>query len=225
MNDREFIELLNLYVDHEISAEDALRLEAEVLSNPRRREVYDQYCRMQKACSELAEHLADEADAKAPATVVEFPAAGGWRRGPVFGALAAAAAVALVVGLRDRGSVKPEAVTFAAPVPARVSPVAASVIAQAPSEAMKPILLIGRSPLGADVSRQGPLVLASADSAPQAAPLNWIGDVHMTPVFSTSGKDFLINPKTDLKAAALADPQAGREEQEPAEMAAFRFQR
>ncbi|HXQ79806.1 MAG TPA: zf-HC2 domain-containing protein [Opitutaceae bacterium] len=30
MNDREFIELLNLYVDREISQEDALRLEAEV---------------------------------------------------------------------------------------------------------------------------------------------------------------------------------------------------
>jgi len=43
MKDREFIELLNLYVDREISAEDALRLEREVATDPKRREVYDQY--------------------------------------------------------------------------------------------------------------------------------------------------------------------------------------
>ena len=33
MNDREFIELLNLDVDHEIRPEDALRLEQEVASD------------------------------------------------------------------------------------------------------------------------------------------------------------------------------------------------
>ena len=36
MKDNEFIELLNLYLDHEISQEDAARLEAEVQRNPAR---------------------------------------------------------------------------------------------------------------------------------------------------------------------------------------------
>ena len=39
MNDSEYIELLNLYLDHEISAADAARLEAEVQSNPARRRI------------------------------------------------------------------------------------------------------------------------------------------------------------------------------------------
>ena len=36
MKDPEFIELLNLYVDHEITSVDAARLEAEVAQNPAR---------------------------------------------------------------------------------------------------------------------------------------------------------------------------------------------
>jgi len=217
MNDREFIELLNLYVDHEISAEDALRLEAEVVADPKRREVYDQYCRMQKACAELSQQAAEPAGEP---QLVEFPPARGWRMGPVFGALAAAAAVAIVVGLREKGGTRPETVTFSNPASARVAPVA-----QVSSEAMKPVFLIGRSTAGADAGRQGAAVLGPVDASSRYAQLNWIGDVHMTPVFSTTGKDFLLNPKTDLKAAAIADPQSNRDDQEPAEMAAFRFQR
>lgn len=66
MKDSEFIELLNLYLDHEISAADAARLEAEVQNNPERRMVYQQYCRMQKACRILATDFAGEPSA-APA--------------------------------------------------------------------------------------------------------------------------------------------------------------
>lgn len=62
MNDTEFIELLNLYLDHEISAADAARLEAEVQANPARRRVYQQYCRMQKACKIVAADFTTELD-------------------------------------------------------------------------------------------------------------------------------------------------------------------
>ena len=60
MKDSEFIELLNLYLDHEITAADAARLEAEVQASPERRRVYQQYCRMQKACTMLAKDFVDE---------------------------------------------------------------------------------------------------------------------------------------------------------------------
>ena len=50
MKDSEFIELVNLYLDHEISTADAARLEAEVQTNAARRQIYRQYCRIQKAC-------------------------------------------------------------------------------------------------------------------------------------------------------------------------------
>lgn len=50
MNDRRFIELLNLYVDDQLDPADAAELEAEVLSNPVRRRTYNQYCRLQRGC-------------------------------------------------------------------------------------------------------------------------------------------------------------------------------
>lgn len=56
MNERRFQELLNLYLDHEIAPAEASELEAEVLRNPERRRVYDQYCRLQRACCLLGEH-------------------------------------------------------------------------------------------------------------------------------------------------------------------------
>lgn len=68
MKESEFIELLNLYLDHEISTADAARLEAEVQANPARRRVYQQYCRMQKACKLAA------ADFQTTGEAVETPA-------------------------------------------------------------------------------------------------------------------------------------------------------
>lgn len=65
MKDSEFIALLNLYLDHEISAADAARLEAEVQNNPARRKIYRQYCQMQKGCKVLASDFVSPAEAAA----------------------------------------------------------------------------------------------------------------------------------------------------------------
>jgi anti-sigma factor RsiW len=96
MNDAEFIELLNLYLDHEISAVDARRLEAEVTRNPARYKIYREYCQMQKACVVLAQASALETAATAAdANVVSFDDdAPRWGFG--FYAAAACAAVACV---------------------------------------------------------------------------------------------------------------------------------
>ena len=96
MNDAEFIELLNLYLDHEISAVDARRLEAEVTRNPARYKIYREYCQMQKACVVLAQTSALETAATpADANVVSFDDdAPRWGFG--FYAAAACAAVACV---------------------------------------------------------------------------------------------------------------------------------
>lgn len=55
MKETKFIELLNLYVDQEISAQDARQLELEIAHNPERRKVYLQYCRMHRASAVLFE--------------------------------------------------------------------------------------------------------------------------------------------------------------------------
>lgn len=73
MTHTKFTELLNLYLDHEISAEDATALEVEIQNNPARREIYRQYCRMQKGCAQLAGHFSG-AQSPAPAPVRDLSA-------------------------------------------------------------------------------------------------------------------------------------------------------
>jgi len=107
MNDIEFIELLNLYLDHEISGSDARRLEAEVTTNPARRKIYRQYCQMHKGCSLLAQSTAaEEIAAPTESKVLEF---GGFRSSWTLGnyataLCAAAACIALIVVMRNGNS-------------------------------------------------------------------------------------------------------------------------
>ena len=216
MKDREFIELLNLYVDREISAEDALRLESEVVASPKRREVYDQYCRMQKACSMLSDDIA-EATPAPEVTIVQFPTQSPWHIGQFALGIAAAAACAVgIVTYKLRDTSRYLAVAD--------SPVAAVRPVQAPtplglvgdSEAMKPVF---------STRALAQHVFAAAEGPAPVSQLNWIGDIQMPPVFTAANSEFLINPRTDIKAAALTDAQGQGDSQEPAEMAAFRFQR
>jgi hypothetical protein len=112
MKESRFIELLNLYVDQQLSPVEAAELESEITKSIERRRTYQQYCRMQKACNRLFE----EERAQAPGSItlsqalldadrkiVAFPSQsrGGWQRGVyVAGLLGAAACVAFVVSTR-----------------------------------------------------------------------------------------------------------------------------
>jgi hypothetical protein len=223
MNDREFIDLLNLYVDREISAEDALRLEAEVAADRERRKVYDQYCRMQKACSMLSAQYAESAAGERGGYMVEFPAPRAWRLAPILAGLAAACVVA-VVGLRYRGTVEMKD----SPGPAVESGGARSIpdtmeLSRA-TDPMKSVFSTRPSGSLADRSVAAPM-FAVDNASPQIAPLNWIGDIHMAPVFSAASSDLLLTARPDLKTPISNEAQSVRYPQEPAEMTAFRFQR
>jgi hypothetical protein len=208
MNDREFIELLNLYVDREISAEDARRLEHEVANDPRRREVHDQYCRMQKACSKLSEENYTASMAQTDPSLIEFPVSRGWRMAPFMAGMAAAALVAAAyVGVQNRMAAPALTQGLAQAIPVRARP---SADLPDDASAMKPVFYARP---------------ASEQSAGQLAQLNWIGDIRMAPVVPSATADFLLTPRADLKAAVMADPQGARDAQEPVEMTAFRFQR
>lgn len=101
MTESKFIELLNLYVDHQISAADAAQLDAEIHRDPKRLKIYRQYCQMQKACSLLADNFRTEAPA--PSRADEWAPTN--RRfapfGYAMGAVAAAACIALVQVFRS----------------------------------------------------------------------------------------------------------------------------
>lgn len=117
MKESKFIELLNLYIDQQISPEDAVLLEEEILNNPRHRRIYHQYCKMHRACTLIMENISARADQattgveEAASRVVDFglrPRRSAW--GYYAAGLAAAACVALVavqVFLRsDRNSAR-----------------------------------------------------------------------------------------------------------------------
>ncbi|MBI2515559.1 MAG: hypothetical protein HYV95_01465 [Opitutae bacterium] len=69
MKDTRFTELVNLYIDRQISPAETAELEAEIQSNPRRRQVYLQYCRMHHATKLVYESF--RAHGEQPATVTQ----------------------------------------------------------------------------------------------------------------------------------------------------------
>jgi hypothetical protein len=110
MKDAEFIELLNLYLDHEISPADAARLEAEVHGNPARLRIYQDYCRMEKACKLLAGKFETETVPALTDKVIPFePAEGSTRRTGIYaiGLLAGAAACVAIVFIGRNGGSSP----------------------------------------------------------------------------------------------------------------------
>lgn len=114
MKEKRFIELLNLYVDHQLDPAGTAELETELKGNPARYRTYLQYVHMQKACSILFETercnapsagILARAMAKADRRI-EQPAGlrAAWHRGLfAFGGLAVATCVAVVVLARFGG--------------------------------------------------------------------------------------------------------------------------
>ena len=67
MKDSRFIELLNLYIDRQISAAETAELEAEIQNSPKRQAVYRQYCQIHSATKTVYESFrAVAADQPAP---------------------------------------------------------------------------------------------------------------------------------------------------------------
>jgi hypothetical protein len=196
MKEREFIELLNLYVDREISAEDALRLESAVLDDPKRREIYDQYCRMAKACTMLT---ADTMASASEPIAVDFRPHRAWGFGPFAAGLAAAAVcAAVIITFKYRAS---ELASLALSSPVAVT-APAPVAAPAADLDMKPVFLVH------------PLDLTAAGAA----------RLQLAPVLNATNSD-LMSPRTSLKAATLTGLPAAADTDEQGEMTAFRFQR
>jgi len=219
MNDNEFIELLNLYVDREISPQDAVRLESEVVSNPKRRKIHDQYCRIQKACSMLSVQPLEASSAESDRSYA-FPMFR-WPSFPLMATLAAAACLVGVLALKN-----PAALTVfhnAPTVAADAGPsrsVADTVDVASASDAMKPVFFT-RLP----ASQAGLPMFAVDEAAPQMPQLGWIDQIHMTPIFTTANSDFMLDPRPDLKTTVMSESQNSRDLQEAVEITAFRFQR
>ena len=138
MKDNRFIELVNLYIDRQITGEEMEMLEAEMQSNPRRRAVYRQYCQMHRATTMVYESFRTE-DGDQPANrmrtdakIARFEGKASHRRKHwtyyATGLAAACVALAFARVTFTRSNV-PHQETVATTQPAKP---AATVVAQAP---------------------------------------------------------------------------------------------
>jgi len=213
MKESEFIELLNLYVDHEISPADAERLEAEVLAVPERRRIYHEYCLMHKACSLLAGHFQDQA-AQAhrirPRSAQRFLG-----QSAVYAGLFAAACAAFLLVVRIRTA--PVAPLAPAPIAgAAARPDHAPALASAPAgEDLQPVF-------GLHALSLKPDGLAAAEMPDQFA---WIKGVQFVPLTAAQ-----INPLVLKGAPSLPEPEArlvtdSADSPAPVETISFKFQR
>lgn len=210
MKDSKFIELLNLYVDHQISAADAALLEAEIQHDPKRRQVYRQYCQMQKACVLLTDKFRTEAPA-AEGQVIEFNPRR--RRSTpllyVTGLAAAAACVALVLVNR------PQAESPASPSVAAAQPSIAPTMAAAAKPALPALQPVFRGIVHEDQAAAGTVATNDGSS------FDWMTRVQFerVPAQGLSFDSVPATPVDDLvfRNRRVLDPQT--------EGAAFRFQK
>jgi hypothetical protein len=216
MKDSEFIELLNLYVDHELSAADSARLEAEVANDSARRKTYREYCMMHKACDVLAAAYRDP-QAETPRFMVEQEKSTGWGWGAglVTGGLLAAACLAFAFVMHVRQVAPPGAMSGAQPLDA----VATTVDAPAARRMSTHLTTSELQP-----------VLNTRDwtnpAAVQNESLAWMNKVELTPLQRTNAvpmptfpaASLLLNGDTNATTVS-AQPEA------QIEHVAFQFQR
>jgi anti-sigma factor RsiW len=218
MNETKFIELLNLYVDRQISPAEAEQLEAEVRSNPEHRRVYREYCRMQKACTELAETFR----AQAPAGDPQVARLGHRRRATggmpfAVGLAAVAAGVALIVSLRTRPTERPVAT---APVAPAVAPAILAVSAPSLRPSLQPVIGPHLLPLRAPSAE---LTEVAASSEP-AAFADWMNRVQLSSLPDATAEDLRFDSRATLQPDARAY-RSTRPHQGKVEWTAFTFQK
>ncbi len=222
MKESKFIELLNLYVDHQINASDAALLEAEIQRNPERRKVYREYCQMQKACAILAESFRPQTQ-PGGGQVVEFPPRRSrWNAATyVMGAMAAAACVALVVvnrsGLGESTSGQSPTAVAAVEAPASLevaqsAPV--SVLAVEPAPARQPL-----QPVFAGLVSD-----ATANDSAERATLDWVSQVNLQPV-AVDKLRFETQPAFRTENLMIQAPFQPAERENEVLPVAWRFQR
>jgi len=249
MKESRFIELLNLYVDQQLSVEEAAELEVEIARNPARKTTYQQYCRMQKACTLLFEQERSQAPAsrtldaslrEANRKIVAFPEAR--ERAPrgyfPVGLLAAAACVAFVFVRFHAPSAPATGSQSSAEVAAvRTAPspeIAQSVtiptsgapnVAKSAANERAGFYSVFASRRASQEAREDVSTRLASDSAvTPVVSYAWMRDVEMEPVQSLSSNRLTLD-NTVLGASDERVLQSRKPVQGATEMTAFTFQR
>jgi hypothetical protein len=152
MKDNRFIELLNLYIDRQITAAETAELEAEMQDNPRRRAIYRQYCQLHSATKQVYDSFRANAASPQPGqpagrvVLSDIKRRSRWNWIHYAGGLTAAACLALVFVRFNAGTTPsgatPGKVEFAPAVQVAVLPPApAKAVSVAATPAPGPVSL------------------------------------------------------------------------------------
>lgn len=250
MKEPRFIELLNLYVDQQLTAAEATELEAEIQHNPAHRRTYNQYCRMQKGCTQLFEQQCQNAPsssvlsralAEANRKVVAFPEhRTQWRQRGIFG-LGLATLAACVAFVLVRQSPVQTAVPIAVTTPtiSAPSPIAVAVAAPvAPADqavnvpqpdlqtkaprTLYTTLLPVRKFVPVRVVAANGEPLANTEGKPDFA---WMNNLELAPMRPVSAEELMAESRKAQPQTSSVFINSPRPVQEMYEKAAFQFQK
>jgi len=246
MKDSRFIELLNLYVDQQLTAAEAGELEAEIKHSSASRRTYQQYCRMQKGCTQLFEQECQSAPstsalsralAQAERKVVAFPEQRSpWRQRGVYAAgLAAMAACVAFILVRQvptpvatpvASNPAPEVVAVAAIEPTVAPAVQTVAIPPADPQTTEQRRLYTVFPVRKFVPVQ--VVSYSGETAAQAEEqpdFNWMKTVELAPMRNVGVDEFTTESANTMQQPASVFINSRRPVQGLYEKAAFQFQK
>jgi anti-sigma factor RsiW len=253
MKENRFIELLNLYVDQQLTAAEATELEAEIQRDPARRRTYNQYCRMQKACTQLFEQQCQDAPssselaralAQAERKVVAFPERNTqWRQRGIFAVGVATMAACVAFVLVRQTPVAPTAQPIAVTTPAVTEPVAtatAVVVAEPVPAAEQPVsvplpdpqarasrgLYTTLLPVRQFVPVQ--VVTANGDaiaSSEEKPDFAWMKAVELAPMRPVSAEELMADSNPSMPETSRAYINSRSAVPEMYEKAAFQFQK
>lgn len=235
MNEEKFIELLNGYIDCELSSTEAAELEAEIAANPPRRATYEQYCRLHKACQTVLTARATiprpsvhaiVAAARQPDNEIRFPTAevrrpsrSGWSgfRMLTGGLIAASLTVMAVVNLSNRrdGDTLNQSGTLARSEAESHSAVQAA-------SAYRTILTLDSFAMSQNEGRVATMLVPAND------PFEWMRQVEFEPIerIDVNTLVFSNNQPIHVPNVGAYYPYPGLDDSPPqVEMTAFQFQR
>ena len=227
MKDNRFIDLLNLYIDRQITAEETAELEAEIQQNPKRQAVYRQYCQIHSATKLVYESFrAGATDQPAvpssrPATVELFESRRRTSWAYYAGGLAVAACLALVF-VRSN-PIAP--VTSPAPVVAAKSQPAAVVAASAPVAVVQaPVVPVAEAKPGLVSLRNGS---TNPDYSAMLAALREQDEAAAAGERWQSGRtqSLFEDNMFESKPSPVTAPEQRTLRRQTAEFTAFQFQR
>ena len=232
MNESRFIELLNLYVDHQITQDEAAELEAAIAGEPARRRTYQEYCRMQRACSLLGARECTQAPAsfafqkslqEAERKIIAFPGRQKATRRAYTAAFAGMAAIAaciafvVVHGGFQSGERGGQANAPAALIASSEQPkTGVKTVIHTPSTLAAQPVFVAQN---VAVSRQPETLPAE-----QRLPLEWMQRVELPPVQRVLVDDNTFEARPTLQQDNRVF-RSRRPVQGNAEFAAFQFQR